>query len=200
MSASEAAAFPSAAETGGRAAIGTEALARGLLLVRASALNIVRLQLAMERRDRPVALQTVDELMSLDRQISDLVGGLPDASDDVTTGSRALEHQRRAVVVEKFALAAGTLGPRIAEGPRGWIDQSPSKPEAPVFAGDDDAGTGQSEPDDQFEQSDARGISARLAVALAFLAVFAAVAAFLFLSETGQALIATPVPYQGAVR
>jgi hypothetical protein len=175
-------------------------LAQGLLLVRASALNVVRLQLAMERRDRPVALQTVDELMLLDRQISDFVGGLSASSDDVAAGSRALEHQRRAVVVEKFVLAADARGPRIADGPGRWIDQTPSNLEVPDRAGDDDAGTGQSEPDDQPEQADARGISARLAVALVFLAVFAAAAAFLFLSETGQALIAAPVPYQGAVR
>jgi hypothetical protein len=37
-------------------------------------------------------------------------------------------------------------------------------------------------------------------VALAFLAVLAAAAAFLFLSETGRALIAAPAAYEGTAR
>ena len=94
MSASEAVtAFPTA-RTGERPAIGSEQLAKGLLLVRASTLNVIRLQLAMERRDRPVALQTVDELMLLDRQIGEFMADLALAGDGAA-GPFALEDQRR---------------------------------------------------------------------------------------------------------
>jgi hypothetical protein len=199
MSASEAAtAFPSAAQTGGRTAIETEALAQGLLLVRASALGVVRLQLAMERRDRPAALQTVDELMLLDRRISDFVGDLGISSVEMAAGSHALENQRRVLMTEKFALAAGACGPRMKEGPVRWIDKAPSPLEAAGRAERDEAGSGQGAPDDQAERGEARGMSTRFAVALALLAVFAAAAAFLFLSETGRGPVAAPAVYEGA--
>lgn len=198
MSASEAAAaFASTAKTEVRKALGSEALAQGLLLVRASALGVVRLQLAMKRRDRPVALQTVDELMMLDRQISDFVGDLSVAADDVAAGSRALEQQRRALAVDKLALAAGTRGPRITDVSGRWIEQAPPDPVPQQRVADARAETAQ---DLEFEQNEGHGISARLAVALVFLAAFIAAAAFLFLSETGQALIAAPVVHEGAPR
>lgn len=196
MSASEAVtAFPETRPLD-RAAIGTEALAQGLHLVRASALNMVRLQLALERRDRPVALQTVDELMLLDRQLGDLVGDL--AAGGEPAGSRALENQRRLLLTEKFALAAAASGPRMREGPIPWIEQAaPPAPTAGPIR-NDETGGGQSEPDWQADPGERHRISARLAVALAFLAVLAAAAAFLFLTETGRALIAAPATVEGA--
>ena len=59
------AAMPLASGAANQDRIGSKALARGLLLMRASAIHVVRLQLAMERRDRKAALRTVDELMRL---------------------------------------------------------------------------------------------------------------------------------------
>lgn len=57
--------------------VGNEALAEGLMLVRASTLKVIRLQLAMERNDRRVALEAVDDLVELDRRIQHYLGDAP---------------------------------------------------------------------------------------------------------------------------
>ncbi len=195
MTASEAAAaIPLAAEAGGGLAIGTDALARGLLLVRASAINVVRLQLAMERRDRRVALETVDELMLLDRRISELVGDLSASSGTLLAEARALELQHRALAVERLVLAAGASGPRMASASSHWIEQAPSTSMPAV--GEQDFAPPRSAP---FPSPEPREISVRLAVAvLMLLAILTGAAAFLFLTENGQAMIAGPNFHQGA--
>jgi len=53
------------------APVGSEELAEGLMLVRASTLKMIRLQLAMERHDRVVAQEAVDDLVALDRRLED---------------------------------------------------------------------------------------------------------------------------------
>ena len=195
MSASEAVtAFPTA-RTGERPAIGSEQLAKGLLLVRASTLNVIRLQLAMERRDRPVALQTVDELMLLDRQIGEFMADLALAGDGAA-GPFALEDQRRRLMIEKFALTAGVSGPGLNEEPvRSVAAARASGPAAHSEEIAADAPQVEPAPEDE-----PRRMSARLVVALAFLALFAAAAAFLFLTETGRALLAAPAAVEGAVQ
>ena len=45
--------------------LGSDALAEGLMLVRASTLKMIRLQLAMERHDRRAAIEAVDDLVAL---------------------------------------------------------------------------------------------------------------------------------------
>lgn len=57
--------------------ISSEALAEGLMLVRASTLKIIRLQLAMERRDRRVAIEAVDDLVALDRRLQEYLADSP---------------------------------------------------------------------------------------------------------------------------
>ena len=56
--------------------IASEELAEGLMLVRASTLKMIRLQLAMERRDRRVALEEVDDLLAIDRRLQEHIGDL----------------------------------------------------------------------------------------------------------------------------
>ena len=87
-------------------AIGSEDLAEGLMLVRASTLKVIRLQLAMERRDRRVALEAVDDLVALDRSLEDYLAKVPTANDDGIFGN-VLELERAALNVEKHTLAAG---------------------------------------------------------------------------------------------
>jgi len=86
--------------------IGSEDLAEGLMLVRASTLKVIRLQLAMERRDRRVALEAVDDLVALDRSLEDYLAKVPTANDDEVFGN-VLELERAALNVEKHTLVAG---------------------------------------------------------------------------------------------
>jgi hypothetical protein len=92
--------------------VGSEVLAEGLMLVRASTLKVIRLQLAMERRDRRVALEAVDDLVALDRSLEQFLMSVPAADDDGLFGN-VLELERSALNVEKHTLAAGISN-------RGW--------------------------------------------------------------------------------
>jgi hypothetical protein len=90
------------------ALVGSEELAEGLMLVRESALKIIRFQLAMERRDRRVALEAVDDLVELDRRLQDYLSDVP---------APELEVERAALNREKLTLAAEVIRaePRPAE-------------------------------------------------------------------------------------
>src|SRR4029453_8713726 len=92
--------------------VGSEVLAEGLMLVRASTLKVIRLQLAMERRDRRVALEAVDDLVALDRSLEQFLTNVPAADDDGLFGN-VLELERSALNVEKHTLAASISN-------RGW--------------------------------------------------------------------------------
>jgi hypothetical protein len=92
--------------------VDSEVLAEGLMLVRASTLKVIRLQLAMERRDRRVALEAVDDLVALDRSLQQFLTNVPNAGDDGLF-SNVLELERSALNVEKHTLAAGISN-------RGW--------------------------------------------------------------------------------
>ncbi len=85
--------------------VGSDELAEGLMLMRASTLKMIRLQLAMERQDRRVALEAVDDLVEIDRRLEDYLA-------DVSTPlmfRRELEAERGAVNREKLTLAAGVI-------------------------------------------------------------------------------------------
>ena len=88
--------------------IGSEELAEGLMLVRASTLKIVRLQLAMERQDRRVALEAVDDLVALDRLLQDYLADVPAAAEQVLLRD-ALDDERAMLNREKLALASGVV-------------------------------------------------------------------------------------------
>src|SRR5215813_10033443 len=87
------------------APVGSEELAEGLMLVRASTLKVIRLQLAMERHDRRLAQEAVDDLVALDRRLEDY---LADVSAPLMF-RRELEAERGAVNREKLTLAAGVI-------------------------------------------------------------------------------------------
>jgi hypothetical protein len=85
---------------------GADELAEGLMLLRASTLKIVRLQLAIERHDRHVALEAVDELVALDRRLQDCLAGVTTNTEQVR---RELDAERAALNQEKLGLAAEIL-------------------------------------------------------------------------------------------
>jgi hypothetical protein len=105
---------PVAPQTG----IGQAELADGLMLVRASTLKMLRLQLAMERRDRRFAIETVDELVVLDRCLSECLAAMPLALDQVGL-AKELDQERAALNREKLTLAAQV----ITRNP--WIEPAP---------------------------------------------------------------------------
>lgn len=114
--------------------IGGSELARGMMLVRASTIKILRLHLAMERRDRRLVLETMDDLAALDRKMRDFVEAIP-AEDGIVDVMRAeLEEQGDALAREKWALAAGIV--RRGESEGDWAE-APVGP-APVRSGDED--------------------------------------------------------------
>jgi hypothetical protein len=111
-------------------AIGSDELAEGLMLVRASTLKIIRLQLAMERRDRRVALEEVDDLLALDRRLQDYLGDV-----ERSPFFRELETERAALNREKLTLAAEVVRreapPLSAPEPQAEEAPSPVAVEAP---------------------------------------------------------------------
>lgn len=93
---------------GASARLGSDDLVEGLMLVRASTLKMIRLQLAMERHDRRVALEAVDDLVALDRRLRDYLAGIP-AADEQLLFRRELEADRELLNREKLTLAAEVL-------------------------------------------------------------------------------------------
>ena len=109
--------------------VGSEALAEGLMLVRASTLKVIRLQLAMERNDRRVVLESVDDLVELDRRLQHYLGDAPALfgqermRDDLDR--EAAELQR-----EKLTLAAEVI--RRAEPTVGFPEPEPAEPASEI--------------------------------------------------------------------
>lgn len=89
-------------------AVGGDELAEGLMLVRASTLKMIRLQLAMERRDRRLALAEVDDLLALDRRLQDYLADVPAAAEQALW-RRELAAERAALDGEKWTLAAEVI-------------------------------------------------------------------------------------------
>src|SRR5262245_12973546 len=85
-------------------ALGSGEVAEGLMLWRASALRMIRLQLAMEKGDRRATLETVDDLVALDRQLQDYL-----APHVPTNVMAELEAERAALNRDKLTLAAGAI-------------------------------------------------------------------------------------------
>ncbi len=116
-----------------KAGFGQAELAEGLMLVRASTLKMLRLQLAMERRDRRFAIETVDELVVLDRCLSECLAGIPLELDQAGLATE-LDEERAALNREKLTLAAQV----ITRDP--WVEPA-SEPEPlshePTFAKSD---------------------------------------------------------------
>jgi hypothetical protein len=110
-------------------AVGGEELAEGLMLLRVSTLKMIRLQLAMERHDRRVALEEVDDLLAIDRRLQDYLDEVP-ALLEQDPLMRELEMERAALNREKLMLAAEVIrrepSPAI---PLSFAEQAPAPAE-----------------------------------------------------------------------
>jgi hypothetical protein len=162
-------------------AIGSEELAEGLMLVRASTLKVVRLQLAMERRDRRVALEAVDELVELDRRLQEYLGDVP-ASDAQLLFAHELEDERAALNREKLTLAAEIISRKPESESPQVIEQEAGQPMAAAW-----------EPETYFEfdGSTPRRAHWWLAAILVLLSAIAAVAYAIATPEALKVLAAT---------
>lgn len=99
----------------GQPVSGTD-LAKGLLLLRASNMNVIRLQLAMERSDRRIAMEALDGLVALDREIRGFMEEMPPPDPEFSAMARRIDDQKMAIASEKLIFAAGRRGPAIASG------------------------------------------------------------------------------------
>lgn len=90
------------------APVGSRELAEGLMLMRASTLKVIRLQLAMERNDRRAALELVDDLVALDRSLHECLAPEPVAPQQVPFRN-GLDADRAMLDREKLALAAEVI-------------------------------------------------------------------------------------------
>jgi len=109
---------------------GSSELAEGLMLLRASSLKLVRLQLAIERHDRSVALQAVDDLVALDRRLQNYLESVP-ATGDQLMFRRELDCERATLNEEKL-----TLGAEVLLRPANTIERPDSKEAGPTAQAD----------------------------------------------------------------
>lgn len=87
--------------------IGGNELAHGLMLVRASAMNVARLHLAVEGQDRRRLLESMDELVALDREIDEFVAEIPTSDTRLESRQDALAALRQTLARDKLLLGAG---------------------------------------------------------------------------------------------
>jgi len=89
----------------------SEELAEGLMLLRASTLKVIRLQLAIERQDRRVAMEAMDDLVALDDELQKCLATMPSPAD-LAGLQDALAVERSSLDREKLGLAAEVISGR----------------------------------------------------------------------------------------
>lgn len=82
--------------------------AEGLMLLRASMLKMIRLQLAVERQDRQAVLGAVDDLVALDRKLQAYLDALPVTPEGLML-KRELDCEHAALNEGKLILGAEVL-------------------------------------------------------------------------------------------
>ena len=80
---------------------------QALLLVQEGMLKMLRFQLALVRQDRRVAMQTIDGVISLERELAEYIQSSATARPRRAASQAAIAEDRAALVREKFTLAAG---------------------------------------------------------------------------------------------
>src|SRR5829696_9283694 len=99
-----------------------EELAEGLMLLRASTLKVIRLQLAIERQDRRVALEAMDDLVALDDELQKCRAGMP-APVDLSGLEDAMAMERSSLDREKLGLAAEVISTRSRAEPDSLVPE-----------------------------------------------------------------------------
>lgn len=91
-----------------------EELIAGIQLLRAANLQTVRLQLAMFRQERRSAMESLDRLAEMDRELERFLAGLEPAAPALDAINRLVTAQKSALADEKIALMAEISGPKVA--------------------------------------------------------------------------------------
>ncbi len=102
-------------------------LARGLTFLRASNMQVMRLQLAMEREDRRGIMAAIDELVGLDRELARFIETIPDPELDGI--GREIEAQKHDLMEQRVVLARGKLGPALRPVPDASAPMPAPEPE-----------------------------------------------------------------------
>lgn len=97
---------------GGGSAVMAHDLARGLTYLRASNMQVMRLQLAMEQQDRRGVMAAIDELVGLDRELGRFIDSIPDP--ELADVGREIDGQKRELIAQRLVLARGKVGPALA--------------------------------------------------------------------------------------
>lgn len=166
--------------------VGSNDLAEELMLLRASTLKIIRLQLAIERHDRHVALMVLDELIALDRRLQERLTGARPTGEQLMFRSE-LDFERAALNKEKLTLAAG-----IYRRSSNNVEQSDTVEEADLARADD----GWLEPANLLEPEKSRRSRWTLAIVLILLSALVA-GAYFAIAPNAAGLIASAA---GALR
>lgn len=90
-------------------------LARGLTFLRASNMQVMRLQLATEQHDRRGMMAAIDELVGLDRELGRFIDSIPDCA--LAGVAREIDAQKRDIMAQRMILARGKIGPSLAPVP-----------------------------------------------------------------------------------
>ena len=104
-------------------------LARGLTFLRASNMEVMRLQLAMEREDRRGVMAAIDELVGLDRELARFIETIPDPELDEI--GREIDARKHELMEQRVVLARGKLGPALRPVPDAAAAPAPLPAPAP---------------------------------------------------------------------
>lgn len=191
---------------GARLPVSARDLTRSMLLLRASNMSVMRLQLAIERRDRRRAMEALDGLVALDGEIRGLIEGMPAADGAFAEMARRIDDQKAVLASEKLVFAAGTTGPALARpapvvvalaadpgSPEGRSLDRPSEDEAAAPPEADWATVCAREAE---EQAPPPGRRIRLAVTALLLAAGMAAGAYFF--GGGGSALPPPVAWTGS--
>lgn len=152
-------------------------LVAGMQLLRAVNMQSVRLQLAVLRRDRRPAMESLDHLADMDRELEQFIEGIGPAGlspPELREIADLVAYQKRALADEKIALMAGISGAKLNGEPAAQLPQ----PEPETFA----------EPIDPTEYRSSSAAAKLLMATAVFAVAGVAIAGWLFSATIAAAL------------
>lgn len=102
------------------------ALGKALELVQEGLIKSSRFQLAMERRDRTVAMSSLDDIVQLERRIAQFRAELSHSRET------SFDEDRQALLRERLTLAAGVIGTGTLSERKSSLHSSPAEVRAKV--------------------------------------------------------------------
>lgn len=106
-------------------------LVAGMQLLRAVNMQSIRLQLAVLRRDRKPAMESLDHLADMDRELEHFIEGIGPAgaaAPELREIAELVALQKRALADEKIALMAGISGAKLGGEPVAQLPEAEPEP------------------------------------------------------------------------